>query len=501
MVDDRTSLLRGTVIRAPEAQLTDEFVKKLGYAFSLWLAKKLDTTPDALAVSVGRDSRASGERIQSAFAKGLTAADSDVYDCGLTTTPAIQMSLQLDTSAAQGACMITASAAGEDMNGFKLFTRDGALTGEEMGELLALAESVRVPQRLVSKLDITGLYAQRLAALVREFMDEDVQMPLLGLHVVVDASNGSGGFFAEMLKSLGVDIEGSFALEPTGRFSGKQTNPEDARALERLSRTVVEQGADLGVMLDVDADRVAIVDANGKAINRNRLIALIAAILLEDEPNLTFVTDSVTSSGLSRFITEWGGTHYRFRRGHRNVIDEARRLSAEGINVPVAIETSGHAAMAENYFIDDGMYLATKVICEAKWRKRDGLSLSSLIDELPEPVESLEVRMPLVQQDYRRAAGYVIEAVLSKTLPGCEWRLAPDNREGVRILFSLDGGIDNAWFMLRLSVHDPVMVLNAESEVPGGLKHMMRELYAVLAKDNEELDLAPLEQKMKELGC
>ncbi len=109
--------------------------------------------------------------------------------------------------------------------------------------------------------------------------------------------------------------------------------------------------------------------------------------------------------------------------------------------------------------------------------------------------------MPLIQQDYRRAAGYVIEAVLSKTLPGCEWRLAPDNREGVRILFSLDGGIDNAWFMLRLSVHDPVMVLNAESEVPGGLKHMMRELYAVLAKDNEELDLAPLEQQMKELGC
>ena len=65
----------------------------------------------------------------------------------------------------------------------------------------------------------------------------------------------------------------------------------------------------------------------------------------------------------------------------------------------------------------------------------------------------------------------------------------------------MDGGIDNAWFMLRLSVHDPVMVLNAESEVPGGLKHMMRELYAVLAKDNEELDLTPLEQKMKELGC
>ena len=407
--------------------------------------------------------------------------------------------MRLESLAADGACMITGSTAGEDVNGFKLFTRDGALTGKDLEELLRRAESTKVPRRLVKQVSITDAYCERLAAQVREFMEDDVAMPLLGLHVVVDASNGSGGFYAHLLENLGVDIEGSFGLEPTGKFGKSAPNPESSEALARLSAAVVENEADLGVMLDADGDRVAIVDSNGKAINRNRLIALIAAILLEDEPNLTFVTDSVTSSGLSRFITEWGGNHYRYRRGHRNVIDEAKRLSAEGFNVPVAIETSGHAAMAENFFIDDGMYLATKVICEAMWRKKDGLSLCSLIDELPEPVESLEVRMPIVQEDYRKAAGYVIEAVLSKTLPGSEWKLAPDNREGVRILFSLDGGIDNAWFMLRLSVHDPVMVLNAESEVPGGLKRMMAELYEVLARDNEELDLTPLEEKMKEL--
>lgn len=261
----------------------------------------------------------------------------------------------------------------------------------------------------------------------------------------------------------------------------------------------MEEEADLGVMFDADGDRVAIVDQTGRAINRNRLIALIAAILLDDEKDLTFVTDSVTSSGLSRFITEWGGTHYRYRRGYKNVIEEARRLSAEGIHVPVAIETSGHAAMAENYFIDDGMYLATKVICEAMWRKRDGLTLSSLIDELQEPAESVEVRLPIIQEDYRRAAGYVIEAILSNTLTNPEWRLAPDNREGVRILFSLDGGVDNAWFMLRLSVHDPVMPVNAESDVEGGLEYILTQLYAVLEKDNEELDLTPLKDVINQL--
>ncbi|MBQ2433274.1 MAG: phosphomannomutase/phosphoglucomutase, partial [Clostridia bacterium] len=182
-----------------------------------------------------------------------------------------------------------------------------------------------------------------------------------------------------------------------------------------------------------------------------------------------------------------------------NVIEEAKRLKNEGFNVPVAIETSGHAAMAENYFIDDGMYLATKVVCECMWRKKQGLSLSSLIEELQEPVEHVEVRLPIIQEDYKKAAGYVIEAILSKTLSNPAWRLATDNREGVRIMFSLDGGVDNAWFMLRLSVHDPVMPVNAESDVPGGLKKILSELYQVLEKDNEELDLTPLRAAIDQL--
>ena len=330
-------------------------------------------------------------------------------------------------------------------------------------------------------------------------MGEGSDSPLGGLKVVVDASNGSAGFYADLLTELGADTEGSFNMEPSGVFDEGMHNPENSLALEELSRTVLNQRADIGIMLDADGDRVAIVDERGRVMNRNRLIALIAAILLEDEKGLTFVTDSVTSSGLSRFITEWGGNHYRFRRGYKHVIEEAKRLTAEGFNVPVAIETSGHAAMAENFFIDDGIYLATKVICEAKWRKRDGLSLSSLIDELQEPRESLEVRLPIIQDDYKKAAGYVIEAVLSSTLTNPEWRLAPDNREGVRILFSLNGGVDNAWFMLRLSVHDPVLAVNAESEVEGGLIYIIEQLYAVLEKDNEELDLTPLEEKIERI--
>ncbi len=499
MVTDRTSYLSGSVIRASEERITDEFARKLGYSYALWLSEKLRTTPDALTVAVGHDARPSGIRIYKAFMAGLTAADSDVYDCALATTPAMQMSIELTDKHICGACMVTASASDRSVNGFKLFTPDGAIHAEDAQKILEIAETVTVPHRLVKDLDLINAYESRLKTLVSEYMNEDVALPLLGLHVVVDASCGSAGFYAELLESLGADTEGSFNLAPTAEISANLSNPEDGKALDALAKTVLEQEADIGVKFDPDGDRVAIVDQNGKALNRNRLIALVAAMLLEDEKNLTFVTDSVTSSGLNRFITEWGGNHYRYRRGYRNVIDEARRLSDEGFNVPVAIETSGHAAMADNYFIDDGVYLATKVICEAMWRKRDGKSLSSLIDELQEPVESMEVRLPIIQDDYKKAAGYVIEAILSTTLTSSEWRLAPDNREGVRILFSLDGGVDNAWFMLRLSVHDPVIAVNAESEVAGGLIYILDELYAVLEKDNEELDLAPLKAKIEEI--
>ena len=203
---------------------------------------------------------------------------------------------------------------------------------------------------------------------------------------------------------------------------------------------------------------------------------LISAILLSEKQGLTIVTDSVTSSGLAKFIGEWGGVHYRYKRGYRNVIDEAIRLNEAGINCPLAIETSGHAALRENNFLDDGMYLATVLICQAMLLKQEGKELSDLIADLREPLESAEVRLNITAPDFRNAA---------------EWHIAPDNREGVRITFDLDSELDSAWFLLRMSVHDPVLPLNFESDVLGGNRHMAEQL--LLALDNAPgVDLTPL---------
>ena len=485
--------LSGSEIRGNAELLTDDFAARIGYVFAHWLAERLSTTPDKLKIAVGRDSRSSGPRLKAALIRGITAADSDVFDCDLCTTPAMFMTTIAPETRTHAAIMITTSHYPGEKNGFKFILREGHPTEADVASLIARAIEAEIPDRLVTKIDFLSLYTERLKQIVRERLEDDALKPLLGLHVVVDAGSGAGGFYADFLSDLGADVDGSLNLEPDGSFPSHSPNPESPFSMDAIARAVVENEADLGVIFDPDCDRAAIVDQNGRAINRNRLIALIAAILLEEKPGVTFVTDSVTSSGLAQFITEWGGTHYRYKRGHRNVINEAVRLNEEGIDCPLAIETSGHAAFRENYFLDDGMYLVTRLICEALNRKREGQTLSSLIDELQEPVESVEIRMNILSDDVRSAGRDIIDAVLAHTLVNPEWTLAPDNREGVRITFNLDGGVSNAWFLLRLSLHDPVMPLNAESDVPGGVHTMLSQLYSLLKTiEDIELDLEPL---------
>ena len=115
--------------------------------------------------------------------------------------------------------------------------------------------------------------------------------------------------------------------------------------------------------------------------------------MLREHPGATIVTDSVTSTGLARFIRSGGGVHHRFKRGYRNVINEAVRLNDEGVDCPLAMETSGHGALRENYFLDDGAYLMVRVLIEMARLKREEKDLIDLLRDLAEPAESEEFRI------------------------------------------------------------------------------------------------------------
>lgn len=488
--------VRGTAI-GDGTVLTEEVAKALGAAFVKKLCAEKRKRADEITVSLGRDSRISGPSLLKAAAEGIASAGATAIDFGMCTTPAMFMSTITEGFLTDGAIMITASHHPWNKNGLKFFTNNGGLEGKEVAGLLTEAQRI-VPGDMkengtIRVTPFLPVYMNQLAERIRKGLKTKDEKPLEGLQVAVDAGNGAGGFYAKLMEQLGASTKGSQFLDPDGRFPNHIPNPENPEAMKSIQKAVLESGADVGVIFDADCDRAAIVDGDGKAINRNCLIALISAILLEEEPGQTIVTDSVTSSGLADFIRECGGKHYRFKRGYRNVIDEAIRLNGEGERCPLAIETSGHAALRENHFLDDGMYLVTVLIIRAMQMKKQDKRLGSIIANLKEPVESAEIRLNITDTDFRTVGEKMISTVTEYAAANPKWHIAPDNREGIRISFDLSEQKDAGWFLLRLSVHDPVMPLNVESDIQGGVQKILKKL-AEVVKDSEGIDLSPLKQ-------
>ena len=455
--------------------------------FVLWLSKKVSKAPETLTISIGRDSRISGPHIVSICSERFKRCGATVLDCSLASTPSMFMTT-VDLGC-DGALQITASHHPFNRNGLKFFTREGGLEGSDIEEILEYAQNGESPAEnscgKIRKVDYMTDYAKGLCKKIKEEVNaEDYEHPLKGFKIVVDAGNGAGGFYADkVLSVLGADTTGSRYLEPDGMFPNHIPNPEDATAMASICEAVKEANADLGVIFDTDVDRGGAVDSKGNEINRNRLVAVAAAIALEGNEGGTVVTDSITSSGLKEFIENTlGGQHYRYRRGYKNVIDKALELNAQGINCPLAIETSGHAAMKENYFLDDGAYLCTKIIIKAAQLRKEGKELDELTAALKEPVESKEVRFKILESDFRACGEKIINDLTAYAMAQNGWNVANDNREGIRVSFDKDNG--DGWFLLRLSVNDPIMPLNIESDSVGGVDIIYNKLNEFLKTTN-----------------
>lgn len=474
--------IRGVASEGVEGEnvnLTPDVVEAITKAFTIWLSDKLCKNYNELTVSVGRDSRISGPAIAEVVTKTLANAGVTVLNCGLASTPSMFMTtIDLECD---GAIQITASHHPFNRNGLKFFTKDGGLESEDISALLELAQENKEPNAIgngeIKDVDYMTDYSKRLRDIIKKEVNaEDYDHPLKGFKIVVDAGNGAGGFYAEkVLAELGADTNGSRYLDPDGMFPNHVPNPEKAEAMASICEAVIESKADLGVIFDTDVDRGGAVDSSGNEINRNRLVAVAAAIALEGNDGGTIVTDSITSSGLKEFIEDTlGGKHHRFKRGYKNVINEAIRLNSEGINCPLAIETSGHAAMRENYFLDDGAYLCTKIIIKMAKLKQEGKTLEEYVAQLKEPKEAIEVRYKITEKDFHAYGESVIDKLNEYALTQEGWTLADDSREGVRV--SLDKEHGNGWFLLRLSVHDPIMPLNAESDDIGGADIILKQV-------------------------
>ena len=390
--------------------------------------------------------------------------------------------------------MITASHLPEDKNGVKFFAKNiGGLSKSNIDELIFLAQ-----EEARSWYDMgilppssgnSGVFCSELVdflpgykdslkqAIIREVSDASTSSSshLSDINVVVNPGNGAGYFFNDILKDLGANVAGSMHLTPDGTFPDFGVpNPEKKEMVEATMRVCEENNADIGVMFDTDADRAGFVlprsiskdgkRSNYEPLSGNRLIALLGVMFSKSSPGCTFVTDSTTSEGLNIFLEDTLGLkHFRYLRGYANVIGKAEELTESGkANAEVAIETSGHCAMQENGYVDDGTYTAVKIIGLLARAKASGKgSLLDLISELYEMPYVKECRVQATDGSLETTT-FIFEQASQALKELCEssdeWTFDDENLEGVRARLSSGG-----FFMIRQSLHDPVISVQVES--------------------------------------
>ncbi|MBP1047224.1 phosphomannomutase/phosphoglucomutase [Enterococcus sp. BWM-S5] len=464
---------RGIAVETEEykANLTPDQVKKIGTGMIHWLRdqKQLREKHEAgkLKIGIGHDSRITAGSLKQALIDCFTDHQIHVLDFELATTPAMFMATQFPQYDCDAAIMITASHLPYYFNGLKLFTKDGGAEKEDIAYIASHStEDLATGTGSVTVSEILTDYAADMVGKIRKGMKTTKENPLEGFHIIVDAGNGAGGFFAEkVLAALGADTSGSQFLEPDGTFPNHIPNPDNKEAMESIRQAVLKNQADLGVIFDTDVDRSAVVDPTGEVINRNNLIAVLATIVLEEYPGSSIVTNSPTSSHLKDFIEEKGGKQVRYISGYRNVINKMIELNNEGIETPLAIETSGHAAFKENYDLDDGAYVIAKLLMLLPRLREEGRTLSDLIADLKQPAETQEIRFKILAENVRDYGEGVIRDLADFAAKTQGLTIDPENHEGLRVNVSAEYG--SGWFLLRMSLHEPLLVLQVENDLEG----------------------------------
>lgn len=426
-----SKVIKAYDIRGVVGETIDEdFVRAVGAAFGRILREEGESR-----IAVGHDMRPSSPALAAAFAEGAAAQGLDVLECGLTSTD--ELYFVAGTRGCAGA-MFTASHNPAKYNGIKL-CRAGAKPVSTDTGLAAIAQMLidGVPgyegeKGSVEKLDALGEYADYL----RELVQIPTQRKLV---IAVDAANGMAGMTVPAV--LGdMDVRPLY-FELDGTFPNHEANPLDPKNLVDLRRFTVEQGADIGLAFDGDADRCFVVDERGEAVSPSAITALIATRTLEAHPGATIIHNLITSQAVPEIVSELGGTPVRTRVGHSYIKAEMAEREAH-----FGGEHSAHYYFREFFNADSGLVAALHVL--AALAEQDQ-SLSELMAEFERYQASGEINSEVADQE--AATKRVVDAFADRAI-------SVDTLDGVTVTLP-----DNAWFNVRASNTEPLLRLNAEA--------------------------------------
>ncbi len=390
-------------------------------------------------IAIGHDMRPSSPMLVDAFAEGAASQGADVIRIGLVSTDALYFaSGSMDVPGA----MVTASHNPAQYNGIKLCRAGASPVGQDSGlaEIRRLIETDSIPgydgqPGRISDTDVLADYAAYLNKLVPV---GDIRH----LTVVVDAGNAMAGLTVPIvLDGLPLTIVPLyFTLD--GSFPNHEANPIDPDNLRDLQNAVLENGADLGLAFDGDADRCFVVDECGEIVNPSALTALIAVRELERAPGSPIIHNLITSRAVPEVVTEHGGVPVRTRVGHSFI----KAVMAE-TGAVFGGEHSGHFYFRDFWRADSGMLAALHTL-SALGHAPEGTSLSSLLAEYDRYVQSGEINSTVAD-----AAG--ISAKVAQTYA--------DSAE-IDHLDGLTVSTTDWWFNLRASNTEPLLRLNVEAK-------------------------------------
>jgi len=429
--------------------LTEEITELVGRAFGTELAGR-----DAPRVVVGHDNRPSSPMLGAAMCRGLNAAGVDTLFIGTVPTPTLYFAaIEFETDAG---IQITGSHNPPEYNGIKM-VRDGAsIYGDAIQGLRRRieAEDFSSGSGATRDAEILDRYVEEIVA--RGRVEGDVRM-------VLDCGNGVGSVIGvEALTAAGIQVEGLFC-ESDGTFPNHHPDPTVDENVQDLIRRVGETGADLGVGLDGDADRIGAVTETGAIVRGDHLLLLFAREILKDRPGAEVIFDVKCSQALPEVIEADGGVPVMWKTGH-SLIKERMRSSGS----PIAGEMSGHICFADRFFgTDDAIYAAARL---AGLVVRAGRSLSELAAEIPSYPSTPELRLECSEE---RKFAVVAEAVKYYKA-----RYDVIDIDGARILF--DGG----WALIRASNTQPVIVARIEADTPERMQEIAGEVRDYLAEQD-----------------
>jgi phosphomannomutase / phosphoglucomutase len=430
----------------------NDFAYRLGKSYIAFLK---DKTGQAPVVSVGMDARLSSPSIKESLIQGFTEAGAKVFDLGLITTPMSYFSMfHLNLT---GGIMITGSHNPPDYNGFKLSLGQSTIFGELIQELKKYIQEEKSlsGSGSVESIDISEPYIKRYQ---QEFVDLN---PSLG--VVLDCGNGAAGAIVRRLyEAVGLQPVILFE-EPDGRFPNHHPDPTVEENTEDLKRAVKENKAAVGIGFDGDADRIGLVDNNGRFILGDEIMMVVARDILQKQPKAKIIGDVKCSDRLYNDIRKRGGEAIMWKTGHSLIKNKVKSEKA-----PFGGELSGHIFFSDrNYGYDDAPYAGLRIV---EILSRSGLTIDQLLEGIPKSFNTPEIRIETGEEN----KFLLVEKLQKHFAKPTSDIIQVNTIDGVRVSYS-DG-----WALVRASNTQPVITVRFESETQEGLDRIQQQMMEIV---------------------